>query len=90
MNRLTDKPRTVSMCISVDECKRHNRLWEYENTGLTPDEITAMQIKLLAYRQAEQAGRLVRVVRCKDCAHGRWKDDTGTGDRGTWRECNEN
>lgn len=70
MNRLTGEPRTMSMCLSVDGCKQYNRLWEYENTSLTPDEIAAMRDELAAYHQAEQDGRLVKVVRCKDCAHG--------------------
>lgn len=61
MERLTDERRTMSMCMSVDECKKHNRLWEYEQSGLTPADITAMQTELAAYRQAEAEGTLVRV-----------------------------
>ena len=70
MNRLTKEPRAISTCISVDVCKWYNRLWEYESTGLTPAEIATMQTELAAYRHAEQDKQLVRVVRCKDCAHG--------------------
>lgn len=56
MNRLTEERRTMSMCLSVEECQKHNRLWEYEQTGLDPEQIAAMQAELAAYRQAEAEG----------------------------------
>ena len=42
MNRLTDGRKTVSMCISSDECFRYNRLAAYEDNGQTPQEQAAM------------------------------------------------
>lgn len=39
MYRLTDEPRTMSTCMSVDECRRYNRLWEYETCRLPPTQM---------------------------------------------------
>jgi hypothetical protein len=47
-----------------------NLLNAYEDTNLTPAEITALQAELAAYRADEQEGRIVRVARCVDCALG--------------------
>lgn len=68
MYRLTDEPRTMSTCMSVDECRRYNRLWEYENTGLTPDEIAAIQAERdAALRRAEAAVREIESMLMDTC-----------------------
>ena len=51
-----------------------NRLSDYEDMGLTPEEIKEdtpkiqkIEQELASYREAEERGELMRVVRCKDC-----------------------
>jgi len=44
------------MCAKIDK-----RLFEYENTGLTPDEIAALRAEVDQYRADIEAGRLVRL-----------------------------
>ena len=56
-----------------------DKLAAYEDTGLTPEEIKEdtpniqkIEQELASYREAEERGELVRVVRCKDCMHKGW------------------
>ena len=80
MERLT-MPKGICQMVSTEYCIGHRdcyecshgrkvfkSLAEYEDTGLTPEEITATQAELAEYRKKEADGRLVEVVRCKDCA----------------------
>lgn len=52
------------MCAKIDK-----RLFEYENTGLTPDEIAALRAELDAFKGDIEAGRLVRVEPCDECLY---------------------
>ena len=52
---------------NCDNCsiqKAFNKLGQYEDTGLEPSEIAAMQEQLQAYKQAEQDGKIIKLP-CK-------------------------
>ena len=65
---------TGAECLEVK--KMLNRLAAYKDTGLTPEEIKEdtpniqkIEQELASYREAEERGELVRVVRCRDCKY---------------------
>jgi uncharacterized protein involved in exopolysaccharide biosynthesis len=60
MNRLTGDFKGVSMFATVEQALQYNRLRRYEDTGLMPDEIAALQAELDAFKADVEAGRLVR------------------------------
>lgn len=43
MDRLTGDFKSVSMFLSSQEAKFYNRLRQYEDTGMTPDEIIGLR-----------------------------------------------
>lgn len=43
MDRLTGDFKGASMFATVEQAMQYNRLAQYENTGLTPDEIAALK-----------------------------------------------
>lgn len=43
MDRLTGEFKGVSMFLTSQEAKIYNRLRQYEDTGLTPDEINSLR-----------------------------------------------
>ena len=54
-------------CWKPEKCHipaQIHRLAEYENTGLTPEEILTLEAQLTRYKQAEDEGRLVELP-CK-------------------------
>lgn len=55
MDRLTDGHKTVSMCISPDECFRYNRLSAYEDTGLMPEDVEELQ-KVVRLLESDRDG----------------------------------
>lgn len=59
-----------------------DRLAAYEDSGLSPE-----QVQELAKAKAE--GRLVEVVRCKDCDRGYVDKDMSSPDRGWWYGCKD-
>ena len=76
MDRLTDGRKTVSMCISPDECFRYNRLAAYEDNGQTPEEQAEMIAESERLRKGLEAAKRdfedwMRNggERCKYCAH---------------------
>ena len=60
MDRLTGAFKGVSMFATAAEARIYNRLRQYEDTGLTPDEIAALRTELDAFKADIEAGRLVR------------------------------
>jgi len=48
MDRLTGDFKGVSMFATVEQAMQYNRLAQYENTALTPDEIAALRAELAA------------------------------------------
>lgn len=67
MDRLTDGRKTVSMCISSDECFRYNRLAAYEDNGQTPEE----QAEMIAdvKRIGAEKARLCEMIIAERAAH---------------------
>lgn len=50
MDRLTGEFKGASMFATVEQARQYNRLRQYEDTGLTPDEIAALRAELEATR----------------------------------------
>ena len=48
MDRLTGDFKGASMFATVEQARQYNRLRQYEDTGLTPDEIAALRAELEA------------------------------------------
>jgi len=56
MDRLTGDFKGASMFATVEQARLYNRLRQYEDTNLTPDEIAALRAELdAAQRRAEAA-----------------------------------
>ena len=82
MDRLTGDFKGVSMFATVEQARQYNRLRQYEETELTPDEVAALRaenerlcaaLKLAQVRAADydadiEAGRLLRLP----AAIGQW------------------
>lgn len=47
-DRLTGDFKGASMFATVEQARQYNRLRQYEDTGLTPDEIAALRDELAA------------------------------------------
>lgn len=58
------------------------KLGEYTNSGLSPEEVQELA-------KAKADGRLVEVVRCKDCDMGYVDKDMSSPDRGWWYGCKD-
>lgn len=50
MDRLTGDFKGASMFATAADARIHSRLRQYEDTGLTPDEIAALRAELDAYK----------------------------------------
>lgn len=61
MDRLTGDFKGASMFATVEQARQYNKLRQYEDAGLTPDEIAALRAENDAYKADIEAGRLVRM-----------------------------
>lgn len=68
-DRLTGDFKGASMFATVEQARQYNRLRQYEDTGLTPDEIAALRAENERYKADIEAGRLVRVEPCDECRY---------------------
>lgn len=50
MDRLTGAFKGASMFATVEQARQYNRLRQYEDTGLTPEEIAALRAELDALK----------------------------------------